>query len=32
MLIMQVYHNSGRMRDFGRMTDSDRMLDSGWKI
>jgi hypothetical protein len=32
MLIMQVYHNSGRMRDFGRMTDSDRMLDPGWKI
>jgi hypothetical protein len=26
MLIMQVYHNSGCMRDFGRMTDSD------WKI
>jgi hypothetical protein len=26
MLIMQVYHDSGRMRDFGRMPDSSRMI------
>jgi hypothetical protein len=26
MLMMQVYHDSGRMRDFGRMPDT------GWKI
>jgi hypothetical protein len=24
MLIMQIYHDSGHMRDFGRMPDSDR--------
>jgi hypothetical protein len=26
MLIMQVYHDSGRMRDFGRMPDSDQKM------
>jgi hypothetical protein len=26
MLIMQVYHDSGRMRDFGRMPDSSRKI------
>jgi hypothetical protein len=25
MLILQVYHNSGRLRDFGRMPDSGRI-------
>jgi hypothetical protein len=24
MFVMQVYHDSGRMRDFGRMLDSGR--------
>jgi hypothetical protein len=26
MLIMQVYHDSGRMRGFARMSDSGRIL------
>jgi hypothetical protein len=26
MLIIQIYHDSGRMRDFGRMPDSDRKI------
>jgi hypothetical protein len=31
MLIMQLYHDSGRMRDFGRMLDSGHMPDYGRK-
>jgi hypothetical protein len=26
MLIMQIYHDSGRMRDFGRMPDSGQKI------
>jgi hypothetical protein len=29
MLIIQVYHDSGHVRDFGRMPDSGRMSNSG---